>query len=80
MGVEVLEDVKVSEVAVLGVRLALGGACLKGLHLGVNDMGWSDLTSACYELESGVERYGGEGGDGKGADDWGAESACHAMN
>ena len=60
MGVEVLEDVKVSEVAMLGVRLALGGACLEGLHLVVNEMGWSDLTPACYELESGVERYGGE--------------------
>ena len=58
VGVKVLEDVKVSEVVVLGVRLALGSACLKSLHLGVNEMGWGDLTSTRYELESGVERHG----------------------
>ncbi len=33
VGVKVLENVKVSEVVVWGVRLALGSACLKGLHL-----------------------------------------------
>ena len=60
MGVEVLENVKVSEVTVLGVSLALGGACLIGLHLVVDEIGWSDLSSAGYELESGVERYGSE--------------------
>ena len=58
VGVKVLENVKVSEVVVWGLRLALGSACLKSLHLVVNEVGWGDLTSARYNLESSVKRYG----------------------
>ena len=60
MGVKVLENVKVSEVVVWGIRLVLGSACLKSLHLVVNEVGWGDLTSARYNLESSVKRYGSE--------------------
>ena len=69
MGVEVLEDVKVSEIATLGVRFALGGACLKGLHLVVYEVGWGYLSSAGYELEGGVKGSASKGGDNNGADD-----------
>ena len=58
VGVKILENVKVSEIVVWGGRLTLGSACLEGLHLVVNEMGWGDLTSARYELESSVKRYG----------------------
>ena len=48
------------KVVVLGVGLAFGGACLIGLHLVVDEVGWSNLTSAGNDLEGDVERYGGE--------------------
>ena len=57
---KVLEDVKVPKVVVLGVGLALGGACLVGLHLVVDEVGWRNLSSAGNDLEGDVERYGGE--------------------
>ena len=43
-----------------GIGFTLGGACLKGLHLVVYEVGWGYLSSAGYELEGGVKRYGGE--------------------
>ena len=55
-----LENVKVSEVVVWGVGLALRSPCLKGLHLIVNEMGWGYLSSARNDLESGVKGYGSE--------------------
>ena len=60
MGMKVLDHVKVSKVMVLGGGLALGGASLIGLHLVVDEVGWSNLTSAGNDLEGDVERYGGE--------------------
>ena len=55
-----MDDIEVSKVIVLGVGLALGGASLIGLHLVVDEVGWSNLTSAGNDLEGDVERYGGE--------------------
>ena len=57
---KVLDDIKVPKVVVLGVGLALGGACLVGLHLVVDEVGWRNLSSAGNDLKSNVERYGGE--------------------
>ena len=60
MGFEVLDNIKVPKVMVCWASFALGGACLKGLQLVVDEMGWGNLPSASYEVEYGVEGYGSE--------------------
>ena len=42
------------------IGLSLSGACLKGLHLVVDEMAWGDLPSAGDELKCGVKRYASE--------------------
>ena len=72
MGLEILENVQVTKFMVWRIGLSLIGACLKGLHLVVDEMARGNLPSAGYELKNGVKRSASKGGDGKGADNGGA--------
>ena len=57
------------QVVVWRIGLFLFGACLKGLHLVVDEMARGNLPPAGYELEGGVKGSASKGGDNNGADD-----------
>ena len=69
MRLKILENVQVTQVVVWRTGLFLSSACLKCLHLGVDEMARGNLPPAGYELESGVKGSASKGGDNNGADD-----------
>ena len=80
MSPEVLQDVKMPEVVVLRVRFAICSPCLESLQLVVNEVSWSDLSSAGYNVKYDVKRNGSERSDGESANDRGSVGASHAVN
>ena len=65
MGFEILENVKMSEIWVVWVVFALSGSCLKGLHLAIDEVCWSDLSPGRNDLKGDVYWRDSEGGDGE---------------
>ena len=61
------------------IGLFLLDACLKGLHLVVDEVARGNLPPASNELKDGVEGNASEGGDGNGANDGGAMRAGYAV-